>query len=42
MRSYSSRRARKVSGGAIHSYYITAVDTHYKESLMVGPVLGGP
>lgn len=29
-------------GGAIHSYYITAVDTHYKESLMVGPVLGGP
>jgi type II secretory pathway pseudopilin PulG len=27
------------TGGTAHTYYITAVDTHYAESLMVGPVI---
>ena len=29
------------TGGTAHTYYVTAVDTHYGESAMVGPVSGG-
>ena len=28
-----------LTGGTTHTYYITAVDTHYAESIMVGPVV---
>ena len=29
-----------LTGGTTHTYYITAVDTHYAESALVGPVTG--
>jgi hypothetical protein len=29
------------TGGTSHTYYVTAVDSHYGESAMVGPVSGG-
>ena len=29
------------TGGSLHTYFVTAVDTHYAESVVVGPVTGG-